>query len=260
MKNNCCYWSVVDGSYVGMMAGCIRSARGVGVFKDFHVWSPRPVEGATTHYIAKLDKTLCLFKLLYLRDEVSKLPYEYFIWVDADTWFVRHPGDVLQALRGAPVHISLESDAAADGTVRLDWWDCPLPEYVKLMRRMGVRSKSVFNMNAGFWIVHREVIATFCALCLEFWNAARKVGYIFTEEAPMAYAAHMLCGNPYEHTLKETSDLWASDWTGAYAGRLPDGQPWSFQDYFNAERFMVNPAIVHAMRSKEALVGSTGGK
>src|SRR5208282_2993484 len=107
--------------------------------------------------------------------------------------------------------------------------------------------------NAGFWIVQRDVINRFCELAFEFWDLATKAGCEFTEEPPLAYATHMLCGNPYLHTLRQTSDVWASDWTGCYAGRLPDGKPWEFTDYFSEQGFQVNPAIVHAMRSKEIL-------
>ena len=66
----------------------------------------------------------------------------------------------------------------------------------------------------------------------------------------------MLCGNPYVHTLRATADLWASDWTGRFADVLPDGSPWMFVDYFTGKETEVNPAIVHAMRSKPALIAA----
>jgi hypothetical protein len=251
-----CFWSVADGAYAGMFEACVRSARRVGVFKDFHLWSDRLVGEAICHPAGPFDKRLWLFKLAFLRQQVSRLDYDYFVWLDADTWFVRNPGDVLRALQGAPVHASLESDACRPGTRRPDWWGCPLDRYASLMRALGVRSQAVFNVNAGFWIVHRDAIETFCRLCGDFWTFAKGQGYVFTEEAPIAYATHLLCGNPYEHTLRATADLWASDWTGQCAGRLPDGNPWRFQDYFAGEEFEVNPAIVHAMRSKEALAAN----
>lgn len=72
------------------------------------------------------------------------------------------------------------------------------------------------------------------------------------------YTMHMLCGNPYAHTLRRTAELWASDWTGCFRDRLPDGQSWCFEDYFTGEKLPVNPAIVHAMRSKPALVAAAG--
>lgn len=260
MKERYCYWSVVDGEYSDMMKCVIASAREAGVFKDFHIWTSKPVEGAICHEVKKLDKTLYLFKLHFLRTAVRKLKYDYFVWLDADTCFVRNPGNLLRVLYSSPVHSSLESDACFPENVRPDWWDCPLPNYVKLMRFRGVRSKAIFNVNAGFWIVHHDVIDTFCDLALDFWQFCRKAGYEFTEEPPLAYATHMLCGNPYLHTLTNTSDLWASDWTGCYANTLPDGQEWLFQDYFSGRTFPVNPAIVHAMRSKDALIAKAQGR
>jgi len=256
MSDRYCYWSVVDGNYELMMKTVIRSARAVGVFKDFHVWSENAVEDSTFHPVKNLNKAHYLFKLEFLYEFVKKLNYDYFVWLDADSFFVRNPGDVLRVLCGAPVHSSLESDACSPHAVRPDWWGCPLAVYAGLMQTRGVRSNAVFNVNAGFWIVHHDVIETFCDLCFDFWNFARECGHTFTEEAPLAYATHMLCGNPYEHTLRATSDLWASDWTGCYADRLPDGRPWTFVDYFTEERLSVNPAMVHAMRSKNALLGA----
>ena len=136
-----------------------------------------------------------------------------------------------------------------------------MASYAKVMRHKGVKSDAIFNVNAGFWIVHHDVIDTFCDLALDFWHFCHKLGLDdFTEEPPLAYATHMLCGNPYLHTLRATHELWASDWLGFFIDILPDGRPWIFEDYFNADRFLVNPAIVHAMRSKEALVLKAQGK
>jgi len=50
-----------------------------------------------------------------------------------------------------------------------------------------------------------------------------------------------------------TDFLWASDWKGCYRDRLPDGRDWYYEDYMSAEQLVVNPAIVHAMRSKQAM-------
>src|SRR5205814_4957356 len=129
-------------------------------------------------------------KLHYLRDAVKRLKYDYFVWLDADTYFVRNPGDVLRVMRGAPVHSSLESDACNPSNVRTDWWDCSLTNYATLMRFKGVRSKAIFNVNAGFWIVHHDVIDRFVELALEFWEFCQKAGFTFTEEPPLAYATH----------------------------------------------------------------------
>ena len=253
MSATYCYWTVVDGDYAVMAESVIRSARNVGIFTDFHVWADRPVAGGIFHEAGKFEKWGCLFKLTFLRDAVQKLKYDYFIWFDTDSYFVRHPGNVLRVLRGSPLHIGLESDVCFPNNRRLDWWDCPNLVFADLMRTRGVRSQSVFNVNGGFFIVHRDAIETVYELAYDFWHFCRDKGFIFNDEPLLAYAMQMLCGNPYIHTVRSTCDLWASDWTGQFKDRLPNGEPWWFVDYFTEERMPVNPAIVHAMRSKLAL-------
>jgi hypothetical protein len=254
-----CYWSVADGPYADMMAAAVRSARAAGVREDFHVWSDREVPGAVTHPAGAFRKDLYLFKLEFLRDRAARLDYDYLVFLDADSYFVRHPGDVLASLHGAAAHVLLESDCTRPTNRRPDWWGCPLAEYVALMRARGVRGRSVYNTNAGFWVVHRDAAGQLAELAVGFWEHCRGRGYAFTEEAPLAYAGHMLVGNPYLHTLENNRDLWASDWVGVYAGRLPDGKPWDFEDYLDGRAIRVNPAIVHCMRSKDALIRAARG-
>ncbi len=254
MKQTYCYWSVGDGDYARMFAATIQSAREVGVFKDFHFWTDRPIAGAICHETGRFEKWGCLFKLIFLRDAVSKLNYDYFVWLDTDTWFVRNPGDLLRVLQQAPIHIALECGLCFPANHRTDWWGCPNTTFVHLMYEKGVRSRAIFNVNGGMFIVHRDAVGTVFNLCYEFWEFAKTKGFVFNDEPLLAYAMHMLCGNPYAHTLRNTLDLWASDWTGCFADRLPDGNPWCFVDYFTDEKLQVNPAIVHAMRSKTALI------
>lgn len=254
MSARYCYWSVVDGDYSIMMAAVIQSARKAGVFTDFHVWSDRPIPGAIHHPAGEFDKWGCLFKLEFLRKAVKHLDYDYFIWLDTDMWFVRNPGDPLRLLHGSPLHIALEGDLTAADNGRTDWWECPNERFVELMRERGVRSRRIFNVNGGLFIVHREAIDTVYRLAFDFSDYCQTQGFTFNDEPLLAYAMHMLCGNPYAHTLRQTNDFWCSDWTGAFTDQLPDGQPWWFIDYFTEEKVLVNPAIVHTMRAKEALI------
>lgn len=250
-----CYWSVADGEHADMMKSAINSARNVGVREDFHVWSDKEIDGAINHDCGKFDKQHYLFKFRFLKQNVVReLNYDYLIFLDADTYFTRNPGNLLRLLYGAPIHVCMESDCASLDNTRPDWWGCPLDKYVNIMRIRGVKSKAIYNTNAGFWIVKKDAIDIFFNLAIDFWSYCKnKEGITFTEEAPLAYAGHMLMGNPYLHTLKSHRDVWASDWTGNYKDRVPDGQSWLFEDYMSGEKFTVNPAIVHAMRSKNAL-------
>jgi len=258
MSGEYCYWTVVNGEYAEMAQAVIWSARQVGVFKDFHVWTDRPVDGAICHEAGAFENWGCLFKLTYLRNAVQTLNYDYFIWFDSDSFFVRNPGNVLRVMQRSPIHIALESDLRRRENRRPDWWDCPNGTFAELMRSRGVCSKSIFNVNGGFFIIHHDVIETVFGLAFDFWQYCKSKGFVFNDEPLLAYAMQMLCANPYVHTLRNTSDLWASDWTGQFMDRLPDGKPWKFVDYFTGEESEVNPAIVHAMRSKSALVESVG--
>lgn len=248
-----CYWSVANGRYADMMACCIQSARAAGVKEDFHIWTDRSIPGAICHPSGSFEFKNYLFKFDFLK-KAKELGVDYLVFLDADNYFVRNPGDMIASMHGAPVHVVMESDCAKPSNTRPDWWGCPLDQYVRLMRASGVRSRAIFNTNAGLWIAHCDVVDHMVDMALGFWNDCRAQGYAFTEEAPLAYAGHMLMGNPYAHVLESNSDLWASDWTGCYANRIPDGRPWQFEDYMDGRRFTVDPAIVHCMRSKEAMI------
>lgn len=256
-----CYWSVGDGRYAAMLETMVRSCRNVGVREDFHAFSDRQIPGTTTHRLGPIDKRHYLFKIELLK-RLESLHYRYFAFLDADNFFVRAPPPLLDLMQLSPIHSALESDCTDAGAKRADWWGCPLPRYVSLMRERGVQSERVYNVNAGFFIVHRDAIRTVCGLVASFWEHSRAAGYLFTEEAPLAYATHMLCGDPDRHQMRNFFDVWSCDWTGNFDNRLPNGEAWTFRDYMTDEPHLVNPAVVHAMRSKQALVraAASGGR
>lgn len=249
-----CYWSIGDGNHAKMLESAVYSARQVGIEENIHVWSDRIIPTTIPHDIGNPNKDHYLFKLHILNQHVSNLRYDYYIFFDADTWFVRNPGEILNYVYDDPLHVTLESDCTNPVALREDWWGCPLPDYVRMMRECGVKDRIIYNCNAGLFIIHRKAVKSFYRLCMEFWNYAKERGYTFTEEAPMAYAAQIMMGNPYLHTMYQTTELWASDWNGNFKDRLPVEETWDFYDYMTNIPIKVNPAIVHAMRSKDELV------
>lgn len=255
---NICYWSVADSEHGHdkMAVSLIQSARKLGIKENFHVFSDVPIKGATvTHDSGIFDKSHYMFKFDFLLD-MKKLMYDYFVFIDADSHFVRsvRPSEIVNRCQGSPVHIVLESNCNDADAIREDWWGCPLPEYCRLMWGKGVRSKNIYNVNAGFWVVHRDAIDTVYRLALEFWNYANDHGYPFTEEAPLAFVAHMLVGDAQDHLLRNDPNFWASDWQGHFTDVLPREEEWTFYDYMTNEPITVNPSIVHAMRSKQRLI------
>lgn len=249
-----CYWSIADGEYSYMLQALVNSYRAVGMKDDFHVFCDRNIEGAITHPIESFDKSFFWFKFTFLQRFVQQLDYRHYAYIDSDNYFVRKPRPFLDLLEKSPVHSFLEFDCTLPA-LRKVWHACPLPEYVRLMRECGITTKQVYNVNAGFFIVKRDAVDVVCSFAEEFWEHALKQGYVFTEEAPLAYATQMLCEDPEKHLLRDLSDIWCSEWTGHFAGRIPDGKGWMFDNYMTYEPYMmVDPAIVHAIKSKEALI------
>lgn len=256
MRKRFCYWSVADGNYAEMMATTIASARQQGVTEDFHVWTNHKIPGAICHPCGEFDHSFYLFKFKFLLQKVSRLDYDYFVFLDADNFFVRHPGPGTfdRLLRRNPWFVQLESDCTSKFVSRGDWWGCPIKWYPLLLRYHGVQAKRIYNCNAGFWIVRKRAIKHFYRKAMDFFTFAREELHLvdFTEEAPLAFVGHFV-DDPELNNFLATHRIWASDWTGEFAGRLPTGKAWEFEDYMTGQHKRVNPAIVHAMRSKDAL-------
>ena len=254
MSRTFCYWSAVEGEDAAIMSSAIRSARRVGVTEDFHVWSPDPVPGATHHLCGPLERWGGIFKFVFLCRAVQDLDYEAYVWIDADSWFVRHPGDVLKVMQGAPMHASLETNFAEAKHAAAPLWGSRAEVMLELMRSGGVRSNALFTVDGGLFVVRRAAVDTVYELAREFWIFCRDRGQRLEHEPLLSFVMHLLCGNPYAHTLERTADLWACDRHGCFRDGPPIGQPWKFQDCFGYEPQMVNPAILHLPRSKPAMM------
>lgn len=249
---NICFWSVGDNDFAYMLQNLVDTFRGVGMEEDFIAFSDRQIEGAITEIVPPFKKDLCFFKFDFLK-KLAKTDYQYFVFLDADTVFVRKPRVLLSFMQDTPLHAFLEFDLTYV-TRRKTWWGNPLEVYVELMRECGITSEKIYNVNGGFFIIKREAIDIFCGLADDFWQHAVWKGYKLNDEPLIAYAMQMLCQDPTKHLLENNLDIWASDWLGQFHDRLPDGKKWVFGDYFHDRKFEVNPAIVHALKSKNALI------
>jgi len=250
MRQRYCYWSVCDGPYAALMEQCVASARRAGVCKEFHVLTDRPVEGCECYDAQTLDKADGLFKLVYLKAGISKLLFDYFVWIDADSWFTRSPWDLLGCLGKAPMHLTLATPVSAlpqDQRVHEDGWTAE--QYRERMMKAGVFNP-VYLSVPSFWIVHHDVIDRVCDLAQHFGRTAKQEGFRYEFNAAISYAAQMLCGDPAEHCWNRRPDLWASDDAGYFKDRNPDGSAWPVKNAFTEEETLANPAIIHLPHRK----------
>lgn len=253
MKNEICFWSVGDGECAWMLQTLVSSFRQVGMKDDFHVFSDRLIEGATTHLVENFDKRGFFFKFAFLQSEVAKWDYRYFVYLDSDTIFVRQPPSLSALLKESPIHFFLETPLSKINAIK-KWWNCPIDQYLAMMRDCGVTTPEIYHLNGGFFILKKEAIGIVCGLAQDFFDYAQSHGYFFPDEPLWNYAMHMLCDSPENHLLCHHFDIWASDWKGEFAKKLPDGKPWVFSDYMTEKTYIVNPAIIHVLRSKQLLI------
>ncbi len=139
---------------------------------------------------------------------------------------------------------------------RDNWWGVPIKWYKLLMHYKGVpQNQTIYNTNAGFWIVRKESIDEFYDMAMDFYEFCRNELHLLgiTEEVALAFVGHFVT-DPELNTYKKTNNFWACDWTGQYTTTLPMGEAWRFEDYMSGEHNKNSPAIVHCMRAKGALI------
>ncbi len=238
-----CFWAVCDGVYGAMMEHCVRTARAAGVFKEFHVLTDRPVQGCECYEAYQCDKAHGLFKLHYLKVGMSRLPFDYFIWLDADTVFVRNPVDILSVLGRAPIHVPLEVNLSAMREDS-DWKGLSTAKLRDLYGEAGIANQ-IYLCQSAFWIVRRDAIDTVYELAFQFVNLAKEKGLAVNVDAALGCAMQLLCADPERHLLTEHPEIWAGDDLGQFADTLPDGHPWTWRHPLARDPARINPAIVH---------------
>ena len=207
-REHYCFWTVAPDESAPAAAAMIASARRVGVFKDFHVWTDAAVPDAVCHAPGRFDPRDGLYRFTYLRDAVPALKYDHYVWLDPRTEFTRDSGSVVRVLRRAPEHVPLTFDLADPARAGEMWCGAPCGEMARRMREAGVNQRFVFAAHAGLFVVHREAVETVCNLAFDFWQRCERDGLRLPCEPLLAYAAQMICGDPRLHHVSHAADLW----------------------------------------------------
>lgn len=249
-------WSVAWGEYRYMMQALMRSIREVGLGVDLLTFSDEPLDGVmSVEMDTKIEMDFKQYWKFNYLPRLSELDYDLFVFIDSDHYFVsRPPREFSEVIGSDPWHSFLESPINAPSTRRGDWWGVPNQEMVKVYRGFGVTQKTVYSTNGGFWMCRRDFLSHASSVGLLFREYQRALGLDLPEEVAIAVMSHMFSMDYSRRMHSSNMDFWASEWTGALKDRVPDGNSWMFQEYMTHARGEVNPAIVHAMRSKKALV------
>lgn len=257
MNKKFCYWSISWGDYDYMCQSLVNSALQAGVKEEFITFTEKPINNCINY---KLDKSIELdqlqfFKFEYLKKQMKKFDYDYFIFIDSDHFFLRNPNiEIEEIMKESPWHSFLESPINLPKTKRTDWWGIPNNILHLIMKQNGVESQELRNTNGGFWICNKYFIDNASRLAYEFHNNLKKYGYTVPEEVSIGYLSHLMSPINSDRFAERFTNYWASDWTGVFKDVLPKDIYWESISYMTYEKIIVKPAIVHAMRSKKALI------
>lgn len=249
-------WSVAWGDYRYMLQSLMDSVRSAGIEHDILTFSDEPLHGVIS---CEKDPAIQMdfkqyWKFKYL-SKISGLDYDLFVFIDSDHYFVRKPEkDFCDIIGNDPWHSFLESPINSDRTKRGDWWGVPNNVMANLYRDFGVAQRTVYSTNGGFWMCKKPFANQASSVAFMFNEFQKGRGFDLPEEVLVAVLSHMFSVDYSDRFHSRYMDFWASEWTGVLADRVPNGEPWRFQEYMTHEQSLVNPAIVHAMRSKNALV------
>ena len=257
MIKKICYWSISWGDYDYMVQALVNSFKNVGMQNDFVTYTEKPIRNCINFRLdnsIELDQ-LQFFKFKYLQKHLQKMDYDLFVFIDADHFFVRKPEiEIESIILDSPWHSFLESPINTSETKRPDWWGVPNNIFVNTMRKNGVLSKEIRNTNGGFWICNKYFIDKACELAYNFHNYLKSFNIVVPEEVSIAYLSHLMSPDLKNRFLENFTNYWASDWTDNFKDQIPQNREWEYTSYMTYEKIKVKPAIVHAMRSKKALV------
>ena len=248
-------WSVAWGNYRYMTQALMDSIRACGLEHDLLTFSDEPLDGVMS---CKMNDRIEMdfrqyWKFKYL-PILAELDYDLFVFIDSDHYFIRKPPKTFAQIIGDdPWHSFLESPINSPTTRRQDWWGVKNDDMVDVYRGFGAHQRTIYSTNGGFWMCRKDFLSRASSVGLAFGNYQKTLGLDLPEEVGIAVMSHMFSVDYSKRMHSSYEDVWASEWTGSIKNRIPDGSQWQFEEYMTHNRKMVNPAIVHAMRSKDAL-------
>jgi hypothetical protein len=249
-------WSVAWGNYAYMLQSLVNSIRSVNIEVDILTFSDKPLQNCISKELEPdIELDFKQYWKFYYLSKLKDTNYDLFVFIDSDHYFVRKPSiDFADIIGSDPWHSFLESPINGSDTKRTDWWGVKNNDMVKLYRNFGVYQDIIYNSNGGFWMCKKEFIDQAKNTALLFRDFQKQLNLNLPEEVAIAIFGHLFSKDYTQRFHSQYLNYWASEWIGSFKDCLPNGQPWIFEEYMTGHRSWINPDIVHAMRSKSALI------
>jgi hypothetical protein len=237
------------------MERCVASARAAGVFKEFHVLAEQEIPGCECYDAMEVDLNDSIFKLIYLKTAISKLHFDYYIWVDADTVFTRNPDQLLATLGKGPIHVPL-AGRVEELTDYTSLRGLAPVHFQEVMRKAGLYNE-VYSSRSAFWIVKRAAVDVVFELSQHYYAVAKASSEQPHGDAALSYAMQMLCADPQSHLSSLRPDLWWSDEAGTFQSPGYDG--WNLREPLAPQSLLPSAALVHLpAQRRQAMTARTG--
>lgn len=180
-----CYWSIALGKNAKSMETCIQSARKNGIWNVFEVLCKEEIKGANCYEYIEIDKQEEWEEVIYLETAISKLNYDYYVYIDPKTEFKGKPDGIVSNLKQAPLHLPIVGEEIN-------------PSVVKLYKEAGIYNDTYMCQDT-MYIVKRKAIQTVVKLIKEIKIIAKKRDQKIGKRIALSYAMQMLCADPKAH-------------------------------------------------------------
>ena len=207
IRSKIAFWSIATGKYKNHVVNCVESARRAGIHDDFLVFTDEPIPGLECFDLCGVDLQFQMGKVALMKAAISRLSYDYFVFVDADTTFQWNPNCLLTVLGNGPIHVPVYDNADGINLQRV-LRGLTLDEYCELGKSVGIKPNWLFGVSS-FWIVKRDAIDYVYELCQEFCFLARSFKKSAHADHCLAFAAQMIYGDIRSHLAIRRLDLFA---------------------------------------------------
>lgn len=252
VKSNFCYYTATNMvSNIPMIEAMIWSARQAGVQEDIHVWSHGSVHDAINHPWPASRPWDHMQKLEIMRDHLAVMPYEYSAWLDSDTWFIRHPGDLTPLIRDNQFFVQGESEITSPNVHLSEWWGCPIARLIHEFRSRGIAHDKLWSTNGGLFIFRNKGCEPLIDKAFEIQRYfVQYIHQTTTDETALAFLGHLYVEDPMLNRKELTGAIHGCDWRGNYVDVRPNGTKHQWQDWLTADKWTHDPPLVHCMRAK----------
>lgn len=257
-----CFWTVAWGDKYEKMANTLAlSFKKFNYSGDLYIFSKNNITHATkTIHMSQFisDKYLFKISMLDILYKETKNNYDYYVFVDCDSIFVKHNGRLYNFIESNKFTCFLEKNILACESWATQKRDTVIKAFEHLVE--SYEHNNYYSINGGFYSISSNEVSNFCTWALQSFGYLVTNGFNAVDEILISsYLMKCIHKNELNNFFIENwFDVYCIDSGGTFSGCVPTDKPFNFGDWFSNKEFphrtwSVNPCLIHAPNSKDAL-------